>query len=584
MMPPTDLLNLGAQARTQLREIAEDLLLAWFAGITLFEWLVGKCQYLDINPDDSWGDVIVAILRWLAIDSIVVLPLLAVVPSLELGVPPNGSGWLQFASLVVYIPIIAASSFVLEKFFAPASKAWFISVGAIHVLSTLVLFTLPFFLTYRQAEISALAIRRIAKMEPLRCEILSHQTPAKANARQASILFAHLSDLHIVARDKDKTQEGSTPGNEVLPSLLSIVEAHNPRYLMITGDITDSGAFDEWEIAKANLGKIAGKTRIILCPGNHDFSLAFETKMLEHPDDWEASTHARLPRFVQLQASLYGGMTTAAGKTVSRIVQSAPPRPDPEMRKDAEQMLHACVKRCQEFTDQPAKMFTPCMRRCESDLGPSLEPIRKQVEWAKYWMAVSEDLFPLVELDQADQVAVISMASSIKAGVSIGTNAIGRMDDAQLGRLRTILRNLPTDVRTIIFLYHHPITAIENEVDVPLTKHDIASIQDTIRWADAFLRHDSEQAQTIGDLIAEELARRPATNAVFLFGHRHRMSLGTWRNIVFEEAPNAANAAAGVYFDQPGETSPIWCSLNAEPSSPVGTSLRVVTDFQSRQR
>jgi len=76
--------------------------------------------------------------------------------------------------------------------------------------------------------------------------------------------FLHLSDLHIHTHDSD---------NKDVSSMLSFVSAKYPDHrLVITGDITDDGAVEQFENAYALLKPFTG--RIFISPGNHDFGAA----------------------------------------------------------------------------------------------------------------------------------------------------------------------------------------------------------------------------------------------------------------------------------------------------------------------
>ncbi|MEO3862237.1 metallophosphoesterase [Acrocarpospora sp. B8E8] len=83
------------------------------------------------------------------------------------------------------------------------------------------------------------------------------------------IVLAHVSDVHI---------DGSDRNTERTAHVMSYVEGLDVSAVIVTGDIADNGAEDEYTIARAAL-----KTRhpSIICPGNHDSREPFRKVMLD---------------------------------------------------------------------------------------------------------------------------------------------------------------------------------------------------------------------------------------------------------------------------------------------------------------
>ena len=73
--------------------------------------------------------------------------------------------------------------------------------------------------------------------------------------------FIHLSDLHIHTNSNDNVDVTAT---------LSFISKNYPNHaLIVTGDITDDGAEDQYANAYNLLKPFQGK--LFICPGNHDF-------------------------------------------------------------------------------------------------------------------------------------------------------------------------------------------------------------------------------------------------------------------------------------------------------------------------
>src|SRR6266480_1704160 len=145
-------------------------------------------------------------------------------------------------------------------------------------------------------------------------------------------MFVHISDLHLVGEEIKSTYDGSEPGNSYLPDMLAAIAQANPAYLLISGDITDRGFVDQWSNAIRYLSPIATGIPVILAPGNHDLSNAFEGDLAD------VTPETRMQRFVRAQQRLFGQLLTATESTLEEVVKNAPTFEDPAYR-DAEARL-----------------------------------------------------------------------------------------------------------------------------------------------------------------------------------------------------------------------------------------------------
>ncbi len=96
-------------------------------------------------------------------------------------------------------------------------------------------------------------------------------TPSPCDRDNAVI--AHISDLHIT--ENQRTRDGKLRGNERLPLLLSRIDGSKAAYLVVSGDLTDSGSSGAWKITSSILTKGLPRTRVIATPGNHDLNEFF---------------------------------------------------------------------------------------------------------------------------------------------------------------------------------------------------------------------------------------------------------------------------------------------------------------------
>jgi len=99
--------------------------------------------------------------------------------------------------------------------------------------------------------------------------------------------FIHLSDLHFHG-DPDK--------NVQVTNMLAHIRANYPEhYLIITGDITDDGDEQQYELAYQALKPFCEKERrVFICPGNHDFGAAGNIYNRETAEKFDTLLSSRL--------------------------------------------------------------------------------------------------------------------------------------------------------------------------------------------------------------------------------------------------------------------------------------------------
>ncbi|MDF1562871.1 MAG: metallophosphoesterase [Deltaproteobacteria bacterium] len=94
-------------------------------------------------------------------------------------------------------------------------------------------------------------------------------------ARPRPIRLVHLSDLHLTASDEDSRSEprlfGKLQGmNATFRALLREEPVQSADWILVTGDVTDRGDREAWEVFWAAVGEAGLKRRVRLVPGNHD--------------------------------------------------------------------------------------------------------------------------------------------------------------------------------------------------------------------------------------------------------------------------------------------------------------------------
>ena len=93
--------------------------------------------------------------------------------------------------------------------------------------------------------------------------------------------FLHLSDIHFL-REYPKAEKGynSIFSNMTSPLIqirraLERVDLNKIEFVIITGDLVESGTFEDYAVLKSELEKLLGNIPYILTLGNHDNKKAF---------------------------------------------------------------------------------------------------------------------------------------------------------------------------------------------------------------------------------------------------------------------------------------------------------------------
>ncbi len=515
---------------------------SWFV-VTSLMTVVGSA-YAAKRPSNIRRSSAVNLIVTLTQGFLCALPLSVLVFVYLVGLPPSWSASYWFlAGVLALVSIVAAYQFM--KTSARASR-----LVATQTFLAILLLGLAVAWTNTQA---AQAIGAMAESVPVNWD-----TTSCDGGRQAT--FAHISDLHLVETDGHKTYDGSEPGNRRLPELLTSIGRAHPRYLLISGDITDRGLAGEWRRALDDLAPFARTTPVILAPGNHDLSSAFEGDLSD------VTPASRLERFLSVQAQLFGDLSTATGTTLKDLVARAPRLDDRDFQA-AEKRLNDCNREC---VGTPLPVISPppggtgnilldsqnewtrhaaeCAKRCETQLSADNTLVTQRMADAPaYWRDVHEHAFPLSFVDNSNESAVFSLMLEPAPGPQgLGNNAIGYLDNGQMKRLQSTIETLPASVKTVVVMTHHPVTrAPGDNANVPslsLLKLSafVSDLYTSQWWNYAFLRADPAEMNTLTKWVRDRADRDSDRSYIMVFGHRHQRSLGRVGNVLVMEAPNVA--------------------------------------------
>jgi 3',5'-cyclic AMP phosphodiesterase CpdA len=522
-------------------EIPLFMFVAFVYGLCFFFWVLGKWG---ISPETDQQYGIRPATTLLIGGTVSCLGLLLAVPGWMAGLPPEPSAWYY----VIQMTLILASMSVSGVFFYAAlmdrDRRMAALTGSLHLLLCVTIFLVPLAETHSEAHSVYESMRVV---EPL---------SADCNV-SGSTLFVDLSDVHLVSSPdeppatptkKKVTMDGTLAGDDFIAPVLDWAKHFKPRYVFVTGDVTDTGSKGQWENALRKFKNISELSEVMMVPGNHDQNLAFIST--KYTVDEALNLHdvsvfdSKMASFFKVQSRLFPGVRAATGETVDQIVAGAPPVIDPRDWMKAAKFFNDKVEICTQnnASDKIAVVRVQCELGVRKYFPEQIKPLSTVEQGDQYWDARKRSSFPLYFHDPEFRASIFLLGSALSDTESIGANAIGEFDEIQIRNLRMEIKSAPKDTRYFFFLLHHPLTRpVEERFILPAAKGLVLqSLTDSNWWAYAFLRENVSSANKVLGAISYELRSFPAAAGYVMFGHRHRRSLGTWAGLTFIEAPNVA--------------------------------------------
>jgi len=155
-------------------------------------------------------------------------------------------------------------------------------------------------------------------------------------------IIIHVSDTHFIGTSRGKTHQGADWDIAAISQLMPYIHSLRPRYLLITGDVTDTGAEPEWSQAASTLldpAKKAGIT-VIMAPGTHDLQQAFRGARDKATAELAEAELSR--RFLQMQTALAPDIRMVDGTTLHTLLSWKPA--DKEIQAATAKQYLECVR------------------------------------------------------------------------------------------------------------------------------------------------------------------------------------------------------------------------------------------------
>lgn len=474
------------------------------------------------------------------------LPLALLIPGVRLGIPPRQLSLVFVLFLVLVLPFSAWLAFSGMRLRQPHAR-WRARFF-LQLILTGAVFALAPTATLLQGYVTWASLMQ------------TYAEPWPECPKNGEWLIAHLSDSHVSAGLD--TADGGVPGQNGLTEILSSVSLARPSFIVLSGDVTDRGSAWEWEEAVRRIGAVSSDSRVVLVPGNHDLSIAYEEQGSADFDalgaGLSAARHRRLHlgRYIAAQARLFPGLKTTTGATFGDLAAAASREPASTELSHALKQINPCFTNCVLATagegGKSRGTFRDCTDICEKRFPDELATIESLGAFEEQWDEAS--IFPASFVDSAAGIAILAINSAPPSADSLGESAIGEVDDLQIARARSWFENLTPAVTTVGVTLHHTLVRRERDRFTGPTKAKIkeqgffVALGRSDWWAYSLLRHQPAQARKFLELLLEFAGER---RILILWGHRHDRSyerLGATHGVFALEAPNTGDPKGRGYF------------------------------------
>lgn len=351
----------------------------------------------------------------------------------------------------------------------------------------------------------------------------------------------HLSDPHFIGKIDGITHEGNEWNVDILLKTVERIIKLKPRFVIISGDVTDRGLTREWEQAEKILLSPLRKAGIelILAPGNHDLQPFFDEAPKVPGESWKGRP---MSAYLKMAVRYTTGMETYDRIPFARRMVWIPPS-DEKMKEIEDQWLQ-CVGRCSMGG------ISGCQYGCNQLLDREVLSFEKYVEVED----ACGSWYPMVRFDQESGSLFVVLCSNRRLVQTAGTNAIGELGDKQIEGLRKVLNFLPKSVRHVFIVMHHPVVKRPGErLGLP-TEWSRQGVFASSAFEFAMLPNRLPESLEVVRILQVQAVLHPKILIHIAFGHRHAAFLGKIKlaednpGVWVSEAPAAYDPKGGIWI------------------------------------
>ncbi len=327
----------------------------------------------------------------------------------------------------------------------------------------------------------------------------------------------HISDSHLLGPEERQTREGASRDRNTLNQLSAAILKLHPRYLFITGDVTDKGKDTEWKVAEEILLKPAREAGIttIIAPGNHDLQPTF---FGAKQNTYLSASAAALARALLEKQVAFGGDLTSVSRGALRSLMNWQPS-EAEITETSQKFYQTCIENPPDPNTPPLAWAQGC------DLATRPEVI-KELLLNNYFSQACSDWYPFTHYDADIRTETIVMCSVGSSTLNIGDNAIGSFGKEQLKRFGEALDQIPADANHVFIVLHHPVVRRWRDTySVPEHWWRWHEWTESSLYNYALLSTEWREASAVVDKTLQAMEKRPACSFNLLYGHRHQPSL-----------------------------------------------------------
>jgi predicted phosphodiesterase len=302
------------------------------------------------------------------------------------------------------------------------------------------------------------------RLEPLELEKTRSEDRQRGHGKHArEVTVAHWTDLHLTCGPGAARVEGGSGGNEALRQLLAQYHQElckKTDAILVTGDITDTGAEEEWQ---AFLHAIPGDLfpKLVLVPGNHELNIPAQTS-----GTWAGKLRADLlayrpNRVVRLLRCLLA-LERVQGQRAFLLDPQMPTRLLSLSAYMGELKLEV-----QRHVSSLEKLGRP--------LGWDAVDAADVVRGREY---VLDQAFPMAVQVEGTELVFIVLNSNDRS-INLATNAFGYVKEAQLRRLPQLIDCLGSQPYVVAMHHHLGIPFCESTVYAALAERAMTIINAT---------------------------------------------------------------------------------------------------------
>jgi hypothetical protein len=431
----------------------------------------------------------------------------------EFGLPPS----FVAAEFALVRDLIGVLGLIAAVILVPEGREW---IAGLIIAGILVFASLGYLFV-----LASQSFRRLIELLPLG-DVVEQKVASGP-------LISHVSDIHITRADNVARLEGGLGGHAAVAQWLSSIRDLGPKFLVISGDITDTGDPAEWRRFEEIVRLYDTGAVVLLAPGNHDLSQEYGKRQ-----------DGKLRLFLECQSRLLPQLVTFSGEQLSLIIDKIHTDVAPLVSSRAETNKHEFIH-THPILDEKALDFA-VQRAKFAEKHDWLASAWKDLLNERFSGFASDKhtLFPLKFEHPPSRSIFYILNSALTSVPTFGNSALGHFSQAQLDQLMAQLETVPAWTQNVVIVTHHPPFRRPGEwrafyFGMGGKRKIVSRI-----WDYAFLAQHGTEAREFATRFSTYADKHPEINLFILCGHRHTPVIGRIGRIIALEAASLSEPEA----------------------------------------